>query len=89
MTFQGVKHFYYLYSNLNLIGKLYICFRNIILLHKVVTFFCLSQRISITPEPIMFSFTVKLLIGLGKVLNYFWGGCLQPPSPKKIFIFIF
>ncbi len=38
-----------------------------ILLYKVVSIFCLSRRISLTAEPILFSFTVKLLIGPGKV----------------------
>ena len=56
-----------------------------ILLYKVISVFCLYQRILLTAELILFSFTVKLLIGPGKVLNYFWGGCLHPLPPKNIF----
>ena len=36
------------------------------------------QRISLTAEPIWFYFTVKLLIGPGKVFNYFVKGYLYP-----------
>ncbi len=50
-----------------------------ILLYKVVSVFCLSQ-------PILFSFTVKLPIGHQRDLNYFWGGCLYQPPPKKYFL---
>ena len=52
----------------------------VILLHKVVGVFCLSRRISLTSELILFSFTVKLLIGLGKVYSHFGGGYLHPPT---------
>ncbi len=55
-----------------------------ILLYKVVSVFCLSRTISLTAKPILFSFTVKLLIGTGKVLNYFWEGCLHPLPHKKL-----
>ena len=48
---------------------------------------CVYQRISLTTEPIWFSFTVKLLINPGKVYIYvFWGGIpapFQEKSPKK------
>ncbi len=60
-----------------------------ILFYKVVSVFCLSGKISRTTEPILFSFTVKLLVGPGKVLNYFGGGCLHPPPPKKLFFYSF
>ena len=53
------------------------------ILYKVVCVFCLSRRISLTAKLILFPFTVKLLIGPGKVLNYFWRGCLHFPPPKK------
>ena len=70
---------------LNCASLLYLI--NYILLYKVVSVFCLSRRISLTAEPILFSLTMKLLIGPGKVLNYFWGGCIHPPPPKRIFFF--
>ena len=38
---------------------------------------CLYRRISLTGEPIWFSFTGKLLIGPGKVFNYFGGGLIR------------
>ena len=61
----------------------------VILLYKVVSVFCLSWWISLTAKPILFSVTVKLLIGPGKVLNYFWRGYLYPPPPKNIFLTLF
>ena len=53
------------------------------LLYKVLSVFCLSWRISLTAKPVLFFFTVKLLIGPGKVFDYFWGGCLHPSSLQK------
>ncbi len=58
-------------------------FNCFILLYEVVSVFCLSRTISLTAEPILFSFKVKLLIGSEKVLNYFWRGCIHPPLPQK------
>ena len=61
-------------------------FKNIFLGYKIKTFFplikltgyisvcvcvCLYLRISLTTEPIWFPFTVKLLIGPGKIYNHF------------------
>ena len=48
----------------------------------------LRKNVSVIAEPILFSFTVKLLIGPGKVLNYFSRGCLNPPLPQKIIFYI-
>ena len=54
----------------------------------VCLFSCLFIRISLTAQPIGFSFTGYLLIGPGKVYNYFGGGYYHPskksPLEKKI-----
>ena len=42
-----------------------------ILLYKVISVFLSVPKDLETAEPILFSFTVKLLIGPGKVLNFF------------------
>ncbi len=41
---------------------------------------CVHQGISLTIEPIWFSFTWYLPIGSGKVYNYFWGGYHHHPK---------
>ena len=43
---------------------------------------CVYRRISLTTEPIWFSFTVLLLIGPGKVYSYF-GGRYHHPSKRN------
>ena len=47
-------------------------------------FVCLYVRVTLTTRPIWFSFAVKLLIGQGKILNYFGRGYnnpqIDPPS---------
>ena len=54
----------------------------------VIGSFCLQRRISLTTEPISwFNFTVKLLIGSGKVYNYSGGGYLKSQE-KNIFGYI-
>ena len=63
-------------------------FQNIFLYKSKRMSVCVYRRISLTAEPIWFSFTMQLLIGPVKVYNYFGGGyyhllkryCLQ----KKI-----
>ena len=48
---------------------------------------CLLQSISLTTEPIWFSFTVKLIVSPGKVSNYFSGVNLHIfPLPIEIII---
>ena len=58
-----------------------------ILSNKVVRFFCLQQRVSLTEEPIWFFFTVKLLIG-SNILYIFGGGYLDPPSSIWYFKYV-
>ena len=41
---------------------------------------CLYRRFSLTTEPIWFSFTDKLLLGPGKVYDYFRGGYIHYPK---------
>ena len=48
----------------------------------------LYRRILLTTEPIWFCFTMKLLLGPGKVFVYFWKGTYNLPREivKRIFI---
>ncbi len=43
----------------------------------------INIRISLNAEPIFVSFTVKLLIGPGKMLNYWGVGDIFTPPQKK------
>ena len=66
----------------------YFHFLSFYILIKKVTgclYVCISQRISLTAEPIWFSFTIQLLIGLGMVYNYFEGGYHHPPQRNQPF----
>ena len=49
----------------------------------VCLFVCLQRRISLTAEPIGFSFTGQLLIGPWQVYNYFLVGWDTPNSPPQ------
>ena len=44
---------------------------------------CLYRRISLTAEPIGFFLTGYILIGPGKVFNYFRGGYHNPPKRNR------
>ena len=46
--------------------------------------YSLQRRISLTTEPIWLSFTVKLLMSLEKVYNYFCGGYLHRPYKNAL-----
>ena len=45
---------------------------------------CVNRRISLTAEPIWFSFTMKLHIGPGGFYNCFGGDYQQPPKRKGV-----
>ena len=55
----------------------------VILLYKVVSLFGLSRRIWLTAEPILFSITVKLLIGPGYDFKLFLERVSSPLSPQQ------
>ena len=69
-------------------SKIYknVLFNKGILLYKVVSVFCLSRRILLNAEYILFSFIAKLLIGPGiEGFKLIFGRVSSPPSPKNFF----
>ena len=50
---------------------------------------CVQQRISLTDGSIWYSFSVKPILGLGKIYNYFGEGCLYLSNINFILLLLF